>query len=140
MLVPGSCPDVGDSLEMLGNLQWENLDCSMELFMGDIPEENRCPAFAQEDSAAEAKKVWSCFPPIPGDSWLSLLGCPFVPHPLQGCDQHLVDLLLLWTQAGMQLRAGIPGAEKGQDTFLSIPMNLPMPQRLLWPWGVSDLL
>lgn len=95
--------------------------------MGDNPEGKRCPAFAQEGAAAEAKKVWSCFPPIPGDTWLSLLGRPFVPHPLQGrCDQHLVGLMLLWTQAGMQLGAGIPGAGRGQDAFLSIPMNFPL--------------
>lgn len=59
--------------------------------MGDDPEGKRCPAFAQEDRAAEAKKAWSSFPPIPGGTWLSLLGCPCVLHPLQG----MTDTLLI---------------------------------------------
>lgn len=103
-------------------VQRENLGCSKERLIGDDPEEKRCPAFAQEDRAAEAKKVWSVFPSIPGGTWLSLLGCPCALHPLQGrCNPHLVDLMPLWIRLGCSWVLGFLGQEGVRTLFFPFP-------------------
>lgn len=65
-----------------------------------------------------------------------------------GCNYHLT--LLIWfcpgaqghagLKLGTQLGTGAPRAGWGQGIFPSIFMNFLMPQRLLWPWGISELL
>lgn len=83
--------------------------------MGDNPEgKKRCPGFAQCSRGQESLESHSSHP----------RGHLAVPPGLslcaQGrCDQHLIDLLLLWTQAGMQL--GFLGQKEVRMLFFLFP-------------------
>lgn len=115
---PWVLPNVGDSLETLGasRLLWENLNWSTEQLMGDNPEEKSCPAFAPKTVQQRARKFGAVFLPFQGTP-----GCPSWAVPLchvlcrAGVTQLLIDLMLLRTQAGMQL--GFLGQEGVRTLF-----------------------